>query len=83
MFGGCDVRCTHGVNVQHVDAEVVGGEVHRLENLAEGHGLVVLGAGDHLVRVVLQGFFDEPEQVLLVHARCRVDVGIDLKDEDG
>ena len=63
--------------VQHVDGEVIGREVHGLENLVKGHDLVVDLAHSHL-GVRLDALFYEPEEMLLVHAGCAVDVGVHL-----
>ena len=68
---------SHRVAVQHVDGEVVGGEVHGLEDLVEGHHLVVDLANPHL-GVCLDALLDEPEEVLLVHAGGAMDVGVHL-----
>lgn len=70
-------RVAIGMDVQHVDGQVVGGQVHRLEHLGQCH-LLAIGDGDHLVGVVLQRLFNEAQQMLLVHARCGMDVGVHL-----
>ena len=70
---------TYCMNVQHVDGEVVGRQVHRLEDLVQGHRLPVLGQADGRVGLRLERLLDEAKQVLLVHAGGRVDVGVHLK----
>ena len=69
-----------GVHVEHVDGEVVGGEVHGREDLSEGHLTTVGRLAHHLVGVCLHGLLDEAQQVLLVHAGRRVDVGVYLQE---
>ena len=65
--------------VQHVDSEVIGREVHGLEDLVKGHDLVVdLAHPD--IRVRLDALLDEAQQVLLVHAGRAVDVGVNLEN---
>lgn len=66
------------MHVQHVDGEVVGGEVHGLEDLPQRHGVAGLVSAHARVRLRLQGLLDEAQQVLLVHARSRVDMGVHL-----
>ena len=73
------VKMTYCMNVQHVDGEVVGRQVHRLEDLVQGHRLPVLGQADGRVGLGLERLLDEAQQVLLVHAGGRVDVGVHLK----
>ena len=70
---------TYCMNVEHVDGEVVGRQVHRLEDLVQGHRLPVLGQADGRVGLGLERLLDEAQQVLLVHAGGRVDVGVHLK----
>ena len=65
--------------VQHVDGEVIGCEVHGLEDLVKGHDLVVdLAHPDISVR--LDALLDEAQQVLLIHAGRAVDVGVNLEN---
>ena len=65
--------------VKHVDSEVIGSEVHGLEDLVKGHDLVVdLAHAD--IRVRLDALLDEAQQVLLVHAGRAVDVGVNLEN---
>lgn len=74
----CDMNeMSYRVTIQHVDGEVIRGEIHGLEDLVEGHDLVVDLAHSHL-GVRLDALFDEPEEMLLVHAGCAVDVGVHL-----
>ena len=65
------------MDVQRVHGEVVGVQVQPLEQLLQGHVLPVHfphhALGVHTVRVL-----DEAQQVLLVHAGRRVDVGVHL-----
>ena len=68
------------VHVQHVHGEVVGSQVHRLENLIHRHLVGAIHANlfsnlnifnfkvtHFLLAVCLERFLDESEQVLLVH----------------
>lgn len=55
------------MHVQGVDAQVVRRQVHGLKDLFEGLTSTVLDVDD-LLRVLLHGSLDEPQQVLLVHA---------------
>ena len=65
--------------VQHIDGEVIGREVHGLEDFIKGHDLVVdLAHPD--IRVRLDALLDEAKQVLLVHAGRAVDVGVNLEN---
>ena len=67
------------MTVQHVDGEVIGREVHGLEDLVKGHDLVVdLAHPD--IRVRLDALLDEAKQVFLVHAGRAVDVGVNLEN---
>lgn len=66
------------MHVQHVDAQIVSRQIHGLKDFAERHGLTGFGTSDHFIGVVLQRFLDEPKQVLLIHARSRVYMSIDL-----
>lgn len=74
-------RDAYRVHIQHIDAQIVGRQVHGLKNFAERHSLAILGRSDHLVRMILQRFFDESEQMLLIHARSCVYVGVDLQNQ--
>ena len=65
------------VHVQRVDVEVVGAQVDALENLAKVEKFAV-AIDDLLVRLALQLRLDETQQVLLVHARAVVHVGVNL-----
>jgi len=67
------------VDVEHVDGQIVGRQVHRLEHLLEGHGLAALGLADGRVGLRLEGLLDEAEEVLLVHAGGGVNVGVHLQ----
>lgn len=67
------------VHVHGVDAEVIGGEVQRLENLLEGKVLAITEDDDVLGSLAHLGLY-EAEQMLLVHAGAVVDVSIDLTD---
>ena len=69
---------THRVYVQHVDGEVVGCQVHALEDLLESEPLVARLAHLH-VGLPLQGLLDEAQKVLLVHTGRAVDVGVHLE----
>ena len=69
---------TYSMDIQHVDGEVVGRQVHRLEDLVQGHRLPVLGQADGRVGLGLERLLDETQQVLLVHARCGVNVIVHL-----
>ena len=68
---------SYRVTIQHVDGEVIRGQIHGLEDLVEGHDLVVNLAHSHL-GVCLDALLDEPEEMFLVHAGCAVDVGVHL-----
>ena len=77
----CQIKriSTHGVYVEHVYGEVVGRQIHGLEDLLEGHGLVLAPRDAHLrLRLGLEGLLDEAQQMLLVHARGGVDVSVNL-----
>lgn len=67
------------VHVHGVDAEVVSGEVQRLEDLLESKVLAITENDDVLGSLAHLGL-DEAEQMLLVHAGTMVDVSIDLTD---
>ena len=73
MRHGCLV--SYSVTVQHVDSEVIRGQIHRLEHLVEGHDLVVDLAHTDL-GICLDALLDEPEEMLLVHAGRTVNVGV-------
>ena len=66
------------MNVQHVHGEVVGRQVHGLKDLLQGELLALLSLAHLRVRLDPQRLLDEPQQVLLIHARSRVDVCINL-----
>ena len=65
------------VHIQHVHGEVVGGEVHGVEDLCQVHDLV-RGAAHRQLALVLQGLLDESQQVFLIHAGRGVDMSINL-----
>ena len=77
------LAASHRVNVQHVDVEVVGREVHLREHVPQRHLFALLVDADDLLAVGLHHLLDEAQQVLLVHAARRVDVGVDLAGEGG
>lgn len=68
------------MDVEHVDAEIVSREIHRSEYFLESHNFTALRTSDHLVGVILQCFLNEPEEMLLIHARRGVDVSVDLSN---
>lgn len=70
-----DTYCMH---IQHIDAQIVSRQIHGLKNFAECHGLAAFGTSHHFISVILQCFFDKSKQVLLIHARSRMYVSIDL-----
>ena len=65
------------VNVQHVHSQIIGGQVHRVEDLGQIHDLVP-GPADRDVTVSFESFLDEPQQVFLIHAGGSVNVSINL-----
>ena len=69
------------MNVQHVHSEVVRRQVHRLEDLVEGHGLAVPRQADGSLGFGLESLLDEAQEVLLVHAGGRVDVSVHLQNQ--
>ena len=85
---------SHRVDVEHVDSQVIGGQVERLKHLLERHLPVTrlrkkdfvtqrmrtcqLNLADGNVAVSLQSLLDEPQQVFLVHAGCGVNVSVHL-----
>ena len=68
---------TNRVTVQHVDGEIVGRQVHGLEDLIERHHLPAHLADPHLA-VRLEAFLDEPEEMFLVHAGSCMNMGVNL-----
>ena len=70
------------MNVQHVYGEVIGCQVHGLKDLLQGELLALLGLAHLHVRLDPEGLLNEPQQMLLVHARRGVDVGVNLKYSD-
>ena len=66
------------MNVEHVDGDVVGRQVHRLEDLLQSHRLPLLRQADGRVALGLESLLDEPQEVFLIHARGGVDVGVNL-----
>lgn len=69
---------TYCMHVQHVDAQIVGCQIHGLKDFAECHSFVVFGTSNNFISVILQRFFDKSKQVFLIHTRSRVYVSIDL-----
>ena len=65
------------MTVQHVDGEIVGGQVHGLEHLVERHHLTGHLAHPHLP-VSLEALLDEPQEMFLVHTGGRVNVSVNL-----
>ena len=65
------------MTVQHVDGEIVGRQVHGLEDLIERHHLPAHLADPHLA-VSLEALLDEPEEMFLVHTGGRVNVSVNL-----
>ena len=65
------------MTVQHVDGEIVGRQVHGLEDLIERHHLPAHLADPHLA-VSLEAFLDEPEEMFLVHTCGRMNVSVHL-----
>ena len=65
------------MNIQHVDVEVIRGQIYALKHLLEAHRLALAGA-DQLVAVSLHHLFDEAQQMLLVHTAGRVNMGVYL-----
>ena len=66
------------MTVQHVDGEIVGGQVHGLEHLVERHDLPGHLAHPHLP-VSLEALLDEPQEMFLVHTGGRVNVSVNLR----
>mmetsp|Transcript_16122 Transcript_16122/g.27215 ORF Transcript_16122/g.27215 Transcript_16122/m.27215 type:complete len:264 (-) Transcript_16122:200-991(-) len=64
-----------GVHVERVDGQVVGSEVQRHKHLAQSEKAAI-PVDYRLVGEALQLVFDEAQQVLLVHARRVVHVGV-------
>lgn len=63
---------------QLVHAQIVSGQVKLFEHLTERHG-PFLGVIEHDgVAVRLHLLLDESQQMLLVHARCRMNVSVDF-----
>jgi len=68
------------VNIEHVDGEVVGRQLHLIKDLIKCHWLLIAIQTDHLIAVVFDLLLDETQQMFLIHARSCVDVSIDLSD---
>lgn len=68
------------VYVQYVHVEVVGVQLHALEDGLQGHGHAALQS-HHLQRVGAKSALDKAQQVLLVHAGRGVDVGVHFPGE--
>lgn len=65
------------MHIQNIDIKIVSVQLHVLKHHLEGDGLSIFDV-HHLIRLRPQGFLDEAEEMLLVHARRRVDVGVDF-----
>ena len=65
------------MTVQHVDGEIVGRQVHGLEDLVERHHLPADLADPNLA-VRLEALLDEPQEMFLVHTGGRVNVSVNL-----
>lgn len=70
---------TYRMHVQHINTEIVSRQIHRLKYLPQSHCFFVLGVRDDFICVILQGFLNKSEQMLLIHARCCMNMGINLK----
>jgi hypothetical protein len=68
-----------GDALKQINAQIVRLETQTLKNLLERE-LLSISDGNELVRRALHLGLDEPEQMLLVHGRRVVDVGVDLSD---
>lgn len=73
-------RSTH-VHIHSVDTELVSTESQTLEDLVESESLTISNA-DELVRRTLHLGLDESKQMLLVHRRRVVNVGVDLESRN-
>ena len=66
-----------GVDIKHVNSQVVGSQVHRFKDLGQVHGLLSVPTdGDGSVS--FQSFLDEPEQMFLIHAGGCMDMCVHL-----
>ena len=66
------------MNIQHVNSQVVGGQIHRFENLCQVHSLLSVSTdGDGSVS--FQSFLDKPQQMFLIHAGGCVDMCVHLE----
>ncbi len=65
------------MNVEHINGQIVGCQVHRLENLVERTRLSLFHA-DRVIAVVFYLLLDETQQMLLVHRRGRMNVRVHL-----
>lgn len=68
-----------GDALKQINAQIVRLETQTLKDLLEREFLSI-SDGNELVRRALHLGLDEPEQMLLVHGRRVVDVGVDLSD---
>ena len=68
------------MTVQHVNGEIIGSQVHGLEDLIESHDLAIDLAHPN-IPVRLQTLLDKAQQMFLVHAGSSVDVSVDLPDQ--
>lgn len=59
---------TYCMDVEHVYSEVVGREVHGLEDLSQCHRVAFLGLAHNSIGLGLQSFFDESQKVFLRRA---------------
>ena len=76
-----DLRIFEGdyrVDVEHIDGEVIGGQIHFIKDLVERHLLPVAIQTDDHIAVFFDLLLDETQQVLLVHARSCVNVSVHL-----
>ena len=65
------------MNVEHVDSQVVGGQIHRFKDLIQSLLTAFIDA-DNVIAVVFNLLLNEAQQMFLIHARRCVNVGIHL-----
>ena len=68
---------SYRVDVEHVDGEVVGRQVHGGKHLCEIHDLVLGSAHAHIA-VSFQCFLDKSQQMFLIHAGSSVNMSVNL-----
>lgn len=69
------------MHIEDIHIEIIGIQLHFLEHHLEGGGHTVADV-HHLIRLRPQGLLDKAQQLLLVHARRRVDVSVHFPDGD-